>query len=310
MFSPMIIGKTTNGTDTFSPSNNTFHREPFNNKKAMELEHLQHFEAAVRRQHPKYAFSLIGDGLDPPDFQIQRGDQIVGLELTMFAPYKRRERLKFFAKIQHRMKELLENKLIFGLSGIHIELSFGDFGGKPKPIREEALQELVDAFIQLTKRPRDPLSSTNDWGSTPYPLGQEGSADEGSIHWYVAGVADAPLRGSALANSTGFELTYTQTGWTSKNEINAQLQACIDAKDKPGADELLISAGAPDREGWQIFAESDCLWYCMEEWQGLLSTPKHLKRIFLDIWGPDRVFILHNPEKSIVRETPTSPRFQ
>lgn len=293
----MIIGTTIDGREIITPSDRAFQRQPFGSKKAMEFEHLQHFKALVKQQHPEHGFSLVGDGADPPDFKIRRGEQIIGLELTMYTPHQRREQLKFFAKLQRKVGEMLDGGRIVGLSGIQIELSFGKLGGRPKPISDKAREDLIESFIGLTKKPREQLSGNWDLGYTPYPLGQEGSVENGTLHWHVSTVSDAPLRGSALANATGFELTYTHREDTSPEEISAQIQDCIASKDKPGADELLISAGAPDREGLQISAEAECLSMFMQNWHGLPVTPTYLKRVFLDVWGPERVFVLHNADK-------------
>ncbi|WP_284077170.1 hypothetical protein [Herbaspirillum aquaticum] len=297
MFSPIIIAGGPDNTEIITPSDNILKIAPFENKKAMEHAHLRHFQESVKKKFPQYSFSDFQEGADPPDFEIKRGGITSGLELTMYTLGERREQIKFFAKIQEQVKQLVESKAIDSLEGVRIHLSFGELGGKPNKVKDEVLQELMDAFIQLTHRPKGPMPKDLNFKKAPYPVGEEGQVGNGAIHWMVTGLSNMPLRGSALANATGFELSYTQAFPTSRKEIIAQLQACIDAKDKPGADELLISAGAPDTNGWQIFAESECLIICMKSWKGLDKAPKHLKRIFLDIWGSESVFIIHDALK-------------
>lgn len=293
----MILGTAPDGRQVFSPSDRIMQRAPFDSKKEMELEHLRHFESLVNKQCAELGFSLVSDGADPPDFLIRRGDKVSGLELTMYSPCKRRERVNFFAKLQNKVREIIDSRNIVGLSGIHIELSFGDLGGKPRRISDEVLEALIDAFIELTKKPRGVPPENHDFGFTPYPLGQEGCIEEEGIHWYVCQVSGLPFRGSVLANVTGFELTYTHREWTSNEEIEVQILDCIGVKDQPCTDELLISVGAPDRQGLHILGESQCLMHFMIDWKGLPSPPKYLKRVFLDVWGVEQVFVLYDAEK-------------
>lgn len=296
IISPMLIIRTAANEKNLTLPDDTFKIPAFKNKQAMELAHLRHFHTNLQKEHPQYAFSEFWEGSDPPDFEIRRGEHIAGLELTMYTLPKRREQVKFFARIQEKAKELAKSGSLMGLDGIHVEISFGELGGKPSHIGEDVLNELMKEFIELTKRPREPIPLDGDFRNPPYPQGQEGWVGNGSIHWVVATVSNQPFRGSPLADATGFEMTYTHRAHTTCNQILDHLQNCINSKDKPGADELLISVGAPDTDGWLIFAESRGLTQCMEAWEGRTVPPKHLKRIFVDIWGQERIFVIHDED--------------
>ncbi|WP_147321261.1 hypothetical protein [Rhodoferax lacus] len=293
-FLPSVIGSS-NGKESILPADSVFQVRPFLNKLCLEYEHLQHFKKLVFRQHPTYAFELIENVKeDPPDFRIKRGGKIIGLELTAYTPSTRRKQVAFFGKIQDQFLQAHRCGALRNLQGVYIELSFKTDDGTPKKVDEKTFVELTQAFSKLSPR-RDKKNRICSNGGNPYPLGESGETNDGGIGWYVYAVSETPSYGTALANETGFDINYVYRRWTDSSEVFEELQNRIDAKDhgRNGTEELLISAGAPSLDGWVIASESTCMAHCIKEWTGPKAKPKHLKRIFLDIWGADQLHILY-----------------
>lgn len=292
MLTLMLTGKSSSGEDFFVPPDNVFQVQPFSSKLAMEFAHLQHFKRLIKRQHPQLLFKLIGNNpSDPPDFYLSRSDVRFGLELTAFATAKRRERANFISKLHDRLIVEYERGALNGLSGLKVDISFGELGGKPFAIEPDAFEQLVGAFEELgsVMRPiitEEMMVSPGDRG---WPKG-----NVGAIKWQVTLQCPLPLTGSKLANRTGFEVEYTHREWLTESEVLRALNESVLAKDRPVNDELLIVAGGPDLFGRIYPAEGVVLTRLLNQSLDLLQTkPKHLKRVFVDVWGADRVYLIH-----------------
>jgi len=108
-------------------------------KRAMEFAHLQHFKRMVKSQLPHLQFRLVGDGAEPPDFVLSRDNSHFGLELTVFATPQRRERAAFFSKLHDRLMLAHSKGRLRGLSGMKVDLAFGDLGVKPFAVNDASV---------------------------------------------------------------------------------------------------------------------------------------------------------------------------
>ncbi len=284
------------GLEVFFPPDIVMQREPYSSRRAMEFDHLQHFKRMLKVQHPDFYFRLEGDGSEPPDFFISRAGKRCGLELTVFAQPVRRERAAFFAKLQDRLIEAYDQGSLRRLEGIKIDLAFRDLGEKPVPVSESELAELIQQLEAISDTVRAPLPP--NWVSSAelHPAFASGQVNDGILKWNVSSISNMPMRGSKLANHTGFEIEYTHREWMQAEDVQSALERCIQAKDKPNAgnDELLIVAGAPDRDGRAYPAEALLLGSFLAKWGGLKTEPKHINRVFVDLWGPERVQVIYS----------------
>lgn len=282
----IIIGEGETGSFV-STSNEVLHHQAFPTKVAMEFAHLQHFKSALAKLRHKYSWRLVGNNpSDPPDFFITRGEGSIGLELAQFASEGRRQQTKFFESIEERFLEAFHAGRLQNLAGIHVELSFRELGGKPMTLSDQTLGELIVGFESLRDRQWEAVRDATMTADSPFPLGATGSAGGGSVTWQVNSVATSAFHGGALADEAGFKLTHSYREWIEVGDVIQILDALIEKKDRPTNDELLISAGGPDRDGRMYANEGSAIGIALGT-KGLRSqyTPTYLSRVFVDIWG-------------------------
>lgn len=126
------------------------------------------------------------------------------------------------------------------------------------------------------------------------PCDEWPSGTVGPLNWYVSSYADHPFRGSKLSNATGFEVEYTHRQSTTTADIRNAINERIVAKDRPGVDELLIVAGGPAQTGKQFPAEAILAFHLLEEEAASFVKPAHLQRVFIDVWGAERLCLIHD----------------
>jgi hypothetical protein len=276
----------------YSPPDDVFQLYPsFPDQRAMEFHHLQHFKRLIKAQMPDLAFRLSGDGDNPPDFMIYRESEgkPFGLELTTFGipTQDRQTRTWHFARLQERLLAVYKCGGLKGLSGLKFDVSFGSLGGTPpKDLEEKTFNELVSALDGTAKLPRPAMDlHSTDWHS--------GSVGQGEVFWSLAGVSDGPFDGSVLAKQTGFEVECTMREWKTDAEAIAQMGKTIADKDDPRNTELLIVAGGPTRSGRALPAGAVIAKRVADIWQGPTQKPTYLRRVFLDIWGLEKIVILY-----------------
>lgn len=259
----------------------------------MEFAHLQHFKQLIRSQLPHLHFRLLGDGPEPPDFVLSRDNSQFGLELTVFATPERRERAAFFSKLHDRLMLAHSKGRLRGLSGMKVDLAFGDLGVKPFAVTDASFEQLVGAFDQLGKQGRPSIS--RDATAAPVSAAEWPRGEAGLIKWYVSAYSNQPFRGSKLSNATGFEVEYTQRQWVKTEGVARAINERISAKDRAGRgiDELLIVAGGPDQAGRAFPAEAMLAYHLLESRSTSIVRPVHIRRVFVDIWGPERLYLVH-----------------
>lgn len=279
--------------EVLSPPDEVVQLPSFATKRAMEFAHLQHFKRQLKSQFPHLQFRLIGDGLDPPDFLISRDGLRFGLELTVFTMPERRERAAFFSKLHDRLLLAYSKGRLRGLSGMKVDLSFGELGARPFAVDEASFEQLLNAFDQLGKLERPNISS--DSAAEPDGISDWPSGKAGLIEWYVSIYSNQPLRGSKLSNATGFEVEYTQRQWIKTDDVIRVISERISAKDREGrgVDELLIVAGGPDQAGRVFPAEAMLAHRLLESRATSIVKPLHIQRVFVDIWGLERLYLVH-----------------
>jgi hypothetical protein len=265
--------------------------QPFPGQRAMEFHHLQHFKRLIKAQMPDLAFRLSGDGANPPDFMIYRESEgkPFGLELTTFGipTQDRQTRTRHSARLQERLLDVYKGGGLKGLGGLKFDVSFGSLGGMPPlDVDEEIFKELVNALEDVARLPRPAMNlHSTDWHS--------GSVGQGELSWSLSGVSDTPFDGSMLAKQTGFEVECTMREWKTDAEAIAQMETTIAKKDDLRNLELVIVAGGPTLFGRALPAGAVIAKRVSDIWRGLTKQPIHLRRVFLDIWGLEKIVLLY-----------------
>lgn len=269
-------------------------REPFPDIPAIERVHLDHFKRNLKLQMPSLAFTCEERvEKDPPDFLIKRASdpKQIGLELTTFGtPTEDRQRRAWrFTRVHEHLLRAHANGRLRGLVGLKFDVSFGRLDGvQPQDLDDHLLDELVGALERVAKLPRPVFSI--DSPSEQWPLGSVGSD---AILWSLSGSADGPWSGSMLANQTGFEVEMTVREWTTSAKVVDEMNKTIQGKDDARNEELLIVAGGPTKSGRCFRAGTVLGEVAARAWSGPAAKPLHLRRVFLDVWGAEKIFLLY-----------------
>ena len=298
--SPTIIHSS---TGNFCPPDDVIQLTPrFDDQREMEASHLAHFKRLIEHQLPSLAFKVAGYGANPPDFLIYRdladAASSFGLELTTFGiPTEERQQNHWhFSHWQERLLEAYEKGRLAGLSGLKFDISFGELSGPaPKEVDKQAFDELVDALEGVAKLP---MSAMSEAAGRDFVMGgggewPEGTVADGAITWRLSARSNAPFQGSALAKRAGFEVEVTVREYKRRVDVVADMNATIKAKDCPTNRELLIVAGGPAQSGRAFAASGVLAQMAIEKWAGPAQRPSHLQRVFLDIWGEEKVYLLY-----------------
>jgi len=100
---------------------------------------------------------------------------------------------------------------------------------------------------------------------------------------------------TAFSAVTGFELGLADTTEHTASGAWAELQRLVTNHDRNGVEWLLVSAGAPNRNG-QTFLSEELLARFLFQHPESLSTPTHIKRVTVHIWSTGEAFeVLPSP---------------
>lgn len=268
--------------------------ESFPDIPSLERVHLEHFKRSLSVQMPNLAFACEEPvQKDPPDFLIKRpsDSKQIGLELTTFGtPTEDRQRRAWrFSRVHEHLLRAHANGRLRGLVGLKFDVSFGQLDGvQPQDLDDRILDNLVEALELVANLPRPGFSI-----DSPSEQWSSGVVGPGVISWSLSGCADGPWRGSMLANQTGFEVEMTVREWTTAATVVAEMNRTIQGKDDPRNEELLIVAGGPTKSGRCFYAGTVLGLVAAQAWSGPAVKPRHLRRVFLDVWGVEKIFLLY-----------------
>jgi hypothetical protein len=222
--------------------------------------------------HPKLAGI---PGHDPPDFICERDGQAVGVELTQLMIEERVEThaiLRSLAQLamgqnRHRWRRL---------AGRIAYVAFTDPGSGGRPPRDDAILRMVIRELQSVV-PVDP-----SYDEPPEQI------DPAILHHFEGGtIVTAAL--SAYTDSpfyrfTGFELGFAFTTKIRDDAAWARAQDLVTSHDRPGVDELIMSAGAPTTTGLAFPSDSNLARMVIDRATDDALTAAHIRRIYVHTW--------------------------
>jgi hypothetical protein len=292
----VAIGGTTDGEPALvivNESPTTWVRTaPAFDKRNLELLHLQRFAVDYRLATGSEAYLAIQPGGDPPDFVAEVGNgTTVGWELTAFTISERRNAQALFNALR-RLLVVQQRHRVTHLAGFDTYVWFGrssDSGGLPHRHNDtEAQQQLLEALIN--HRP-DPNEFRTEGTSLPQQLDMTPVQTPQDAQFIsVPMMGGAPL--SLLFLSTGTEIHLAYQSSHTASITWSRLQQAIAKKDRPGNDNLLISVGAPDRNGMTYATEELLANFIMEHPRPVET--RHLKNVILHFWSTGVAISLTN----------------
>lgn len=257
----------------------------------LEWMHVHRFRSDFMFATGLHPFHRVRQGDDPPDVLVDNADRTLGLECTRLAIERRQASHGLFQNVRARVASIPPEQFA-SLRGQVVYLWFNDEDSAlSQPFRkgdDAAAQTLVEALIDYTPDP-DQLwvGATGPLPTNPEP--KLARTDAGAAFYCVPMVGAVP--DSPLFATAGFELQFAySTSHTPRDEW-ALLSVRIQAKDRPGSDWLLISAGAPDNRGVTYPGEEALARFLRDN--PIPSDElrlQNLKRVTLHLWSTGEAF--------------------
>lgn len=263
-------------------------------KQGVERAQADHFQRQVAG-HSEWSFE-IEHARDRPDFWIRRGDHRLGLDVAAFAGTERRRAADQFRKLKLILMAAYRRGRLRQCEGIEVQLFFST----ERLLRPEQFERSSVRLIESLERYRVDHAAwarTNGsefvaGGPKPFPMGESGSSHDGSMNWHVSGLTQGY---SVFFNTCGFNIEHQYTEIARPDIVRANVDRIIAAHDVAGQmiDELVLVAAGPDVFGEAMSGESVIPNLFFDQWQGSISPPSNLTRIFVDNWllgGPRLLF--------------------
>jgi hypothetical protein len=261
----------------------------------LELLHLRRFSSDQVVATGDHAFRDMQPGGDPPDVTVLTDAGRIGVECTSLTIAERRGAHDLFLKLRQRI-QTIDGAHFAKLAGhvIYVWFREADLPDGPPilPHRRSdsaALDALVHALAEYT--PDDEALRQPPGELAPETLVMPlTDTDEGARFYAVPLTGGAP--GSMLYTLAGFDIGLAYSTVLTAGDIWGEVQRLVDGHDKPGVDQLLITAGGPDSKGNIFPAEEAVAAFLLEHPIGLSNPPVHIERIVLHSWATGRATTL------------------
>jgi hypothetical protein len=263
-------------------------------KSDLELLHARRFNTDHRLALGVHAFSDVREGSDPPDITATGTEQgKLGIDCTALTVPGRREVHGLFHAFRQRMLDRDPSEFP-NLARHIVFISFSTNNPSPtiRPFRRSDNDAITDLMTKLAayKPPPAKVWRPNEPAEPLKPFTPERTA-------YGADFYAFPIRPNAPASRfftlTGFELALNYSSFLTTTAVTTEIQRLADKHDQPGVDVLLITAGAPDRNGDIFPSEAALAQFIAESKLGLGKQPKHIKWVWLHSWATGRATMLY-----------------
>jgi hypothetical protein len=259
-------------------------------KSDVEALHLHRYATDHRLAlgTPPFVAAVAGD---KPDFKVGVGSaEQQGLDCSAFTAQARREAHALFVRLRGRIVQI-DPAAFAHLGGFMIYVWFPGQDGMQLPFRssdDAPIQELLTVLASY--RPSGD-ATTVAGGEMPDTVPDIGIVNtESGAAFYGVPFRNA-VPDTAFASIMGFDLGFAFTTEHTSASAWDELQRLLAQHDNDGVDWLLVSAGAPTRDGL-IFPTDEVLARHMIEHPKPLAPPVHIKRVTLHLWSTGEAFDL------------------
>ncbi len=277
-------------------------------KPMLELYQFEHFERALQRNMPALALTLVS-AQDRPDFRARRNGKEVGVDMAAFAFDEWRAAAAQFRLFKESLRDAHRRGRLRPCGPVQVQLSFRDLGTPLARLEDKILDELIDVFEALTVNESthiliDAINSLGEAATTmdaawmPYPLWASGQVAGGRAEWLCNCLLVPPF--CSFVRECGFRVVNSYGHTVTPAELTKRFDALVETHDDPsqGIEELVIVAGGPDRYGDGLPGEAMLAQVFLTEWRGEIAPPKSIRRVFLDIWGPESLHLLYDADRA------------
>ena len=225
---------------------------------ANERLHLDRYCTDFLLRHGESPYERIERGGEPPDFLCSVGDAQRGVECTQMTVAERRQAFGLFKRVRAAVTRSAEQSRsrFAALRGLAVYMRFEGLNGQPEfpPAASDAaaVAEIVDELakfrpeIDPTWVPSGPLPEQ----APPVTIARTNLG----CSFHAAPLMNA-LPDTPFFTSTGFELGFGLQTVHRPESAWRQLAEIIERKDRVANDELIITAGGPDRDGYSYPSE-------------------------------------------------------
>jgi hypothetical protein len=252
----------------------------------LESLYLRRFSADQRIAIGTHAFAEVLEGEDPPDAIVQTDSGPLGVESTALTLPGNGLRgvHSLFNRLRLNLGTL--NPVAFTkLAGhvVYIWFEQDDVpaaGRPPKKSDQETLDALAYALAAYEPRIEE-LRAVGDRipeQAPELPLDEVG----GAKFYAMPLLGAAPTSGMFMM--AGFEIGLAYSALFTAKDAWAELQRRVTQHDKPGVEQLLITAGGPDKNGIIYTAEEVLAVFALDN-PDAISPTEHIKSVVLHCWG-------------------------
>jgi hypothetical protein len=240
-------------------------------------------------------FDGVERGSDPPDFRVNAGSTVVGLDVSTLALAERRLAYRLFdVFLEHVLaaKGSLPNLVD---TQVLVWFNLGN-GLPPKRSDRELAVSLVDCLRQLNlDRPRmEQLSAriASDGFPPTFPDWYPFRWLPGNEAGFQVSLLPKETAPSLQRQSLGFECRLHMSMFIDSPFVMREIQRLVKKHDKPGIDWLILTVGAPDPDGC-VYPGEEVMYKLVEGDTGPVVAD-HIRRVLLHRWstGEQREFRL------------------
>jgi hypothetical protein len=266
-------------------------QRPERSKAELERLHLERYRFDCLAHTGVVPFEDIMPGSNPPDFQVRFADgHVERWDCAAVALMHRRTNYRLFALLRQKLLIAGERSRFGGVEGCLLTVWFASGNGRPPKRTDDNISEMLAEMIGTFQADKDAIAQLTQGGLPPrIPPGLLTASTPGE----EAGFSVTPVAPGALqtefAQRLGFECSLSVSTQISKDEAQAEFVRVIAKHDKSEIEHLLISIGAPDRDGYRYPAEEILL----DLAEGYVpSSLEHLNKITVHRWSDGSSFEL------------------
>lgn len=277
-------------------------------KPMLELYQFEHFERALKRNMPALALKL-KSAQDRPDFIARRNGKEVGVDMAAFAFEEWRAAAAQFRRFKESLRDAHRRGRLRTCGPVQVQLSFRNLGMPLARLEDKTLDELIAMLEALTVNESTYIlmDAVNSLGGAatmrdpawmPYPLGTSGRLSSGAAEWTCNCLLVPPF--CSFVRECGFRVVNSYGHTVTPTELKERFDTLVETHDDPsqGIEELVIVAGGPDKYGDGLPGEAMLAQVFLTKWQGEIAPPKSIRRVFLDIWGPESLHLLYDADRT------------
>lgn len=268
-------------------------------KEVLERSHLERFRHDHLLRRGAVPFEDVKRGGDPPDFVVKTTHGEERLDCAILANESRRRAHHLFAVLRQRLFDGAGGRSFAGIAGTLAAVSFGSQLDELPPRRtdDSIVDDLLDALSEaiVDRQVHESLmEQVVQSGGFPQQLPPgaitQGSTPDG-VATFVANVLYPENRiPPNLPGGLPFLLQLHFPQRVTRGEVETELQRLATKHDKGRIQHLLVSSGAPNREGICFPAEETFARLLFEGAAVNAVTTTHISKVSLHLWSAAEAF--------------------